>query len=325
MKPFESFMAPKLEEFLDYRHTIGYSTKSSTIHLRAFDRYLKEREADWSSFKPSFFLEMRSELSISPHSINQVIKAARGFFKFLQRREYVEENPLQDIPLLKENTSVPFIFSPEQTNQLLEAVSKRIRRSERFFLTDLAIYMAILLLARCGMRISEPLRLLRNHYRSDDGTVYIEKTKFKKNRLIPAPKAAMREIENYLAVRNSLLPHDENPYLLAGKKHKPLTGYQVRCAFHQAVKDIALEQTKKVIGNMTFSQPTPHSLRHSFAINTLFDIKERGDSPQDVLHILSAYLGHTKYHYSSVYLKVANAKSRKNLLDFTLWQQWKNI
>ena len=325
MKPFESFMAPKLEEFLDYRHRIAYSTKSSRIHLRAFDRYLKERQADWSSFKPSFFLEMRSELSISPHSINQVIEAARGFFKFLQRREYVEENPLQDIPLLKENASVPFIFSPEQTNQLLGAVSKRIRRRERSFLTDLAIYMAILLLARCGMRISEPLRLLRHHYRSDDGTVYIEKTKFKKNRLIPAPKAAMREIDNYLAVRNSLMPHDENPYLLAGKQRKPLTDYQVRCAFHQAVKDIGLEQTKKLIGNMTFSQPTPHSLRHSFAINTLFDIKERGDCPQDVLHILSAYLGHTKYHYSSVYLKVANAKSRKNLLDFTRWQQWKNI
>ena len=325
MKPFKSFMAPKFEEFLLYRQTLGYATQSTRSNLRVFDRYLKDTDADWSSFTPFFFLEMRSQLRNSPHSINQVIKAARGFFKFLQRREYLEENPLQDIPLLKENATVPFIFSPEQTDQLLENICKTIRKSKRYFLHDFGLYVAVVLLARCGMRISEPLRLLRKHYRSDDKTIYIEKTKFKKDRLIPVPKAAITEIENYLSVRKSLLPHDENPYLLAGKEHKPLRDYQVRFAFHQAVRDIGLEQTKKVLGNMTFIQPTPHSLRHAFAINTLCDIKQRGQSPQDALHILSAYLGHSKYHYSSVYLKVANAKSRKNLLDFTLWQEWKNI
>jgi site-specific recombinase XerD len=324
MKPFKSFMAPKLEEFLLYRQTLGYTTKSTRSYLRIFDRYLKGRQADWSSFTPFFFLEMRSDLSIAPSSINQVIKAARGLFMFLHRREYVEENPLQDIPLLKENATVPFIFSPEQTDQLLKNICKRIRKSKGFFLHDFGLYVAVVLLARCGMRISEPLRLLRKHYRSDDKTIYIEKTKFKKDRLIPVPKAAITEIENYLSVRKSLL-HDDNPYLLAGREQKPLTDHQVRYLFRKVLKDIDLDQPKRVIGNMTFIQPTPHSLRHSFAINTLCNIKERGDSPEDALHILSAYLGHNKYHYSSVYLKVANAKSRKNLLDFTLWQEWKNI
>jgi integrase/recombinase XerD len=325
MKPFESFMAQKLEEFLLYRHTLGYATKSSRYPLHLFDRYLKDREAGWSSFTPSFFLEMRSDLNKAPHSVNQIIKATRGFFKFLQRQEFVEENPLQDIPLLKENATIPFIFSPEQTDQLLEAICKRIRKSKGRFLHDFGLYVAVVFLARCGMRISEPLGLLQKHYRSDDKTVYIEKTKFKKERLIPLPKIAITEIENYLSVRKSLLPLDENPYLLAGRKQNPLKDEQVRYMFRKVLKDIGFDQPKKVIGNMTFSQPTPHSLRHSFAINTLCNIKERGDSPVNALHVLSAYLGHRKYHYSSVYLKVVNAKSRKNLLDFTLWQEWKNI
>lgn len=325
MKPFESFMALALEEFLHYRQTLGYITRSSRSHLRIFDQYLKDREAGWSSFTPSFFLEMRSDLNKSPHSVNQIIKTTRGFFKFLQRQEYVKENPLQDIPLLKENATVPFIFSPEQTDQLLKNICMKIRKSKGRFLHDLGLYVAVVFLARCGMRISEPLRLLQKHYRSDDKTIYIEKTKFKKERLIPLPKIAITEIENYLSVRKSLLPHDENPYLLAGRKQKPLTDQQVRYMFRKVLKDMGLDQPKKIIGNMNFSQPTPHSLRHSFAINTLCNIKERGDSPVNALHVLSAYLGHRKYHYSSVYLKVANAKSRKNLLDFTLWQEWKNI
>jgi site-specific recombinase XerD len=323
MKPFESIMAPQLEEFLEYRHKMGWATKTSRSHLRIFDQYLKNREADWTSLTPSFFLEMRHDLHMSPRSVNHVINVARGFFKFLQRREDVDHNPLRDIPSLKENATVPFIFSPEKTDQLLEAAHKRIRRKERHFLTDLGVYMAILLLARCGMRISEPLRLRRHHYRSDDGTLYIEKTKFKKKRLIPAPKAVMREMDNYLSVRKSLLPHDENPYLLADIEHRPLKDYKVRSAFHRAVEDIGLKQARKVLGNMIFNSPVPHSLRHSFAINTLRHIKERGESPKDALHILAAYLGHREYHYTSVYLKVANAKSRKNLLDYTFWQEWK--
>jgi integrase len=52
-----------------------------------------------------------------------------------------------------------------------------------------AIYLAMMMLARCGMRINEPLRLCRHHYRADEGSLYIERTKFRKDRLIPLPKA----------------------------------------------------------------------------------------------------------------------------------------
>lgn len=313
MKPFESFLSPLLEEFIAYREGLGYSMKDRRPHLLAFDRYLKETSADWSSFQPSFFLQMRADLNKTPWQANQIIIIVRAFFQFLLRYGHVEENPLQDIPLLKENTSIPFIFSTEQTNLLLAAVCKRICREEPLFLTDLAKYLAILLLARCGMRISEPLRIQSHHYRRDDRTLYIEKTKFKKDRLIPLPIAVATQIDNYLAVRNRLSPDDQNP----------LKDYQVRSLFHQGVQDIGLEQQRRVMGNMNFNPPVPHSLRHSFAINTLRQIKERGQSPQNTLQVLAAYLGHRNYLCTSVYLKIADAQSRKNLYDFTIWQEWR--
>ena len=188
-------------------------------------------------------------------------------------------------------------------------------------MTDLGLYLAILLLARCGMRISEPLKLLRKNYRRDDKTLYIEKTKFRKDRLIPIPKAVVKEIDNYLSVRQSLQPDDHNLYLIAGKGLKPLTDQQVRYLFHQAVREMGIEHPKKVTGNMTFIPPTPHSLRHSFAINTLIAIKERGQSTQNALPVLSQYMGHSNYMYTAIYLKVADAKSRKDLFDFTPWKR----
>ena len=258
MKNFESFLSTLFNEFLSYRKNMGYVVKHSRSLLFIFDRYLLDKEAVWDSLTPSFFLQMRADLTMEPVSINAVLLTLRVFFKFLLRRGHLEKSPVQDVPLLRENITVPFVFSPEQTERLITACSNRIQRTERSFVTDFAIYLALLLLARCGLRISEPLRLLRHHYRRDESTIYIEKTKFKKARLLPIPKAIADEINNYLSVREHLRPDDKNPYLLAKKNQSSITAEQVRYAFHQAVRDIGLNQQKRMVGNMNFLQPSPY-------------------------------------------------------------------
>ena len=129
------------------------------------------------------------------------------------------------------------------------------------------------------------------------------------------------QIENYLAVRDKIKDPDDNPYLLAGRNQNRLCDETVRNAFSRAVSEIGLYQPRKIVGNVNFSQPTPHSLRHSFAINTLNSIWDRGESAQNALPVLAAYLGHKDYTCTSVYLRVADAISRKQLVDFSLWQK----
>jgi site-specific recombinase XerD len=323
MKNFESFLAPQLDEYLAYRQSLGFRVDITRYRLQVFDQYLKKSNAQWDSFQPFFFLEMRAHLKNESRSINRIISSVRVFFNFLLRREYVTENPLLDIPPLKENSIVPYVFSPAQIDQLLKAASESIRKSKRYFLASLGKYVALVILARCGMRISEPLYLLKQHYRRDDGTIYIEKTKFKKQRLIPVPKSVMTEIENYFSVRRTFLPNDQNPYLLASKDKESFSDQQIRFIFNRAVKAIGLDHARKVIGNLNVRQPTPHALRHSFAVNTLLKIKERGGSPQHALPVLAAYMGHSEYKHSSVYLRVADAISRDRLVDFALWQRRK--
>ena len=316
MKPFESFLAPKLQEFIAYRLSLGYAKRGIRSALLSFDQYLKEQQAEGILLPPSFFLELREKINKTPRTVNRILSILRSFFQFLVRQGVYCENPLQDIPPLPQRYFVPFVFSPEQVEQLLQAVCKRVRPTREHFLKDVALYLAIVLLARCGMRISEPLRLLRTQYRSDEATLYIEKTKFKKDRLIPVPHAVRSEIENYLAARNTLLGDDHNPFLLAGASKKALRDDQVRSRFHQAVNESGLHRPKQTIGDMTFGSPSPHSLRHSFAINTLKRVKERGASPQHALPVLAAYMGHRKYQYTGAYLKVRDAHHRAGLIEF---------
>ena len=317
MNKFKSFLSPQLQQYLIYRQNLGYSMKPSLSHLKTFDRYLKQRQAEQVLLQPSFFVQMQTDIKIESRSVNRLLSSVRVFFNYLVRTGAYDHNPVKDIPYLPENDILPYIFSPEQVNHLLAAVSNRIRKvSKCKYLKDLSGYMAIVLLARCGLRIGEPLRLKLNHYRFDEKTIYIEKTKFKKDRLIPLPQSVAIEIENYLAVRWCLLANVDNKYLLANSTPRGLNDNRVRSVFHQAVSDIGLEQPRQITGNLNISCPTPHSLRHSFAVNTLSGIKKRGGCPNNALPVLATYMGHSSYMYTIKYLKVIDAQQRLGLVNF---------
>ena len=317
MNKYKSFLAPQLQQYVIYRHNLGYSMKASLSHLKTFDRYLMQKQAEQVLLQPSFFMRMQADLKIEARSVNRIVASVRVFFNYLVRNGLYKQNPLKDIPYLPENDIMPYIFSPEQVNHLLSAVSNQIRKgSQRRYLKDLSGYMAMVLLARCGLRIGEPLRLKLNDYRFDEKTIYIEKTKFKKDRLIPLPQSVAIELENYLAVRRGLLGNVVNNYLLANYAARGLNDNRVRSVFHRAVSDIGLEQPRQIIGNVNISSPTPHSLRHSFAVNTLKSVKKRGGSAQNALPVLAAYMGHSEYKHTIKYLKFIDAQQRLGLVSF---------
>lgn len=318
MKPFNSVLGHELQEYLTYRKDLGYTDKTLKSHLMVFDQYVVDHDSDWSDFEPCYFLTLRESLNGKPRTVNETMRSVRGFFQFLVRQSICEQNPLEDIPAYPEGAYIPFIFSPQTTEQLLCAIEKSRHKTPPCFFTDLAVYLGILFMARCGLRISEPVGLLCNHYREREGTIYIEKTKFKKDRLIPIPKLLVSHMNHYLAIRKSFAIN--NPYLLADS-NKRISAKQLRCVFDKGVKNIGLNQSKRTIANTTFGAPTPHSLRHSFAVNTLKRIKDQGKSPQDALPVLAAYMGHGKYRYTSVYLKVLDAQKRQGLVDFSISRQ----
>ena len=316
MRPFESVMAKNLEDYAAYRRQRGYAQRAINPPLVAFDRYLKAHHVSWEQLQqPAFFLHLRATISPHPNTTNRMLSHVRSLFDYLVRRQIVATNLLNDIPPMPERYFVPFVFSPEQTDYLLKAVCAAIRRDPINLIFDQGVYLAGVMLARCGMRINEPLRLGLHHYRPDEGSVYIERTKFRKDRLITLPQTVLVELDNYLAVRGSL--GDQSRYLLAGRNGQPLKAQRVRTVFHRAVEAIGLKRPKRIMGNMTFGSPVPHSLRHSFAINTLNRIKARGISPRHALPVLAAYMGHRKYQYTAAYLKVKDANDLAGLIAFT--------
>ncbi len=322
MKPFKSFLANRLEEFLTYRHDLGLKESCARASLRRFDRYLVARDAGWQDLSPQFFLDFQRSIPGEGRIVNSFLSITNGFFKFMVRREYLTENPLQDIPSKPENRYVPFILSPENVDRLLHSIKAEIRQIEERFFLDYSVYTTISLIARCGLRISEPLNLSVSSYRPQEKTIYIEKTKFHKDRLIPVPLNMAMDLENYLNLRSSASGDrncNDREFLFPGTvPGKPLTSRSIYPVFQRALIQIGQDQPRRILGTTTFGAPRIHSLRHSFAVSTLNNIRKRGGDPQEGLPVLSSYMGHRKYSYTSLYLRMLDAEQHNNLVDFTL-------
>jgi len=323
MKLFKSFLAPELDAFIVYRKGLGYDTRTIRSMLSIFDRYISDQPDPSAVWQPFFYLKLRNEIGLGPSSVNSLLYAARCFLDYMRRKQALPNNPIKDVPCLPRQAFIPFVFSPEQVDQLLDTVCRRIRKSPRYFIKDLSEYLVFVLLARCGMRINEPLRLKIKDYRPEEKTLYIEKTKFKKDRLIPIPIAAAEAIENYLSIRQQWTEYTANPYLFIGGKQKRLGDQRIRYVFHNMLSLNAIHRSRRLIGNTIFGNPTPHSLRHSFAVNTLNAAVARGESAQNVLPVLAAYMGHVEYRHTMKYLKVIDAESGASLLNFAGTQREK--
>ena len=318
MIEFKSFLAADLEDYIEFRKSAGYRYKNPRWFLSTIDRHVVKNGSTLHDLTPAYFLDFRHDINAEPGTINKIFIWLRGFFDYMVRMEKMAANPVADISALSENNYIPFVFAPEQTDALLSAIEGQIRKNrEIFFIRDLAVHTALCLMARCGLRISEPFRLRDSHWRGDEMTIYIEKTKFNKDRLIPVPKIVIPALDNFLAVRNAFVGDvGEDIPLLTVEPGAVASKHVARKYFHRAVAEIGIRRPKKIVGNMTFGHPRPHSLRHSFAVNTLRDVRRRGRSAQNALPILAAYLGHTDWRYTMKYLKVIDAEHGKALVDF---------
>ncbi|MBQ5750206.1 MAG: site-specific integrase, partial [Bacteroidaceae bacterium] len=62
-----------------------------------------------------------SEQGMSPRSISRKVSALRSYYKFMQSRGEVEENPVVGVKLPKARKTLPSFVRPEQMERMLDA------------------------------------------------------------------------------------------------------------------------------------------------------------------------------------------------------------
>ncbi|MBT9588792.1 tyrosine-type recombinase/integrase, partial [bacterium] len=181
---YESFLAPHLEAFLDFKKSLGRK-RLSLSSLRMLDRYLVARKVpDLVSIGPIFLREFLSSRNWRATSRKKATGDLRQLFHFLERRELIspQKNPARNLPRTRCARRLPYIF---YLREIANILNELLQDPTRPPFDQTLQFTFFHLLYACGLRISEPLLLKVQDVNWDEQTLFIQGTKFGKERRIP--------------------------------------------------------------------------------------------------------------------------------------------
>lgn len=228
------------------------------------------------------WLAARAGRGLQASSTARALSVVRGFFRWLKRRDLVENAALGAIRTPKVPRSVPRALTQEEAGEALdkvEVLDERAWVNKR----DTAV---CLLLYGCGLRLGEALGLRRREAPTAGQDSLLITGKGRKQRIVPVLPPVVAAIDDYLAACPHPLPGD-GP-LFVGIRGGPLGARQVQQRLVELRRLLGLPESA-----------TPHALRHSFATHLLAG---GGD-----LRAIQELLGHASLSTTQRYTDVDTA------------------
>jgi integrase len=279
-------LADAIETYLAVRRAAGFVLKCEAFQLKSFAAFAEASGADhvvsdlaieWAGAAPSFAQRARR--------LGTIIRFAR----YARVEDARHQVPSPIFGAEKPPRRAPYLLTMDQIRQLITVTSQQGYRTLRR-----ATYSTLFALLACtGLRISEAIRL-RFRDITPDGLI-IRATKFRKNRLVPLHDSARVGLERYLRQRRPYAPLDDHVFV--SLRRKPLLPSDVETAFRTAVIRMGLPQGR------SRTRPTPHSLRHAFAVRALQTCPSGRDAIGRHMVALSTYLGHSNVAHTYWYLE----------------------
>lgn len=213
------------------------------------------------------------EDEISTTTINRKISTLKTFFKYLQKNEIIDNNPLLKIITPKTKKSLPVFVNEKEIYNLFENITFGNN------LEEIQNKLILELLYSTGIRLSELIEMKINSIDLNNLTIKVL-GKRNKERIIPINNNLKKEIENYLMHRLKIDSNYNNLFLTKNnKKLYPKFVYRLVNNYLSIVTKI--------------SKKSPHVLRHTFATHMLNNGAD--------LNTIKEILGHSSLSATQVY------------------------
>lgn len=274
-----------VETYLAVRRAAGFALTSQGSQLKSFAAFSEARKQHYVSTDVAIeWAGLARLVAQRARRLGMVIRLAR----YLRAEDEHHEVPPAVFGAETLPRPTPYILTGEQIQQLVTATSRSKYRICR------ATYRALFSLLACtGLRVSEVIQLRLDDI-TPDGLV-IRRTKFRKSRLVPLHETAQAGLERYLQRRRPYAPLDDHVFV--SLRRKQLSRGDVEKAFRTAVKRVGLPP------GPGGARPTPHSLRHAFAVKALQTCPDGRDAITKHMLALSTYLGHSAVAQTYWYLE----------------------
>jgi integrase/recombinase XerC len=221
---------------------------------------------------------------IAARSVNRKLSSLKSFFKYLQRQQIIDVNPMAKISGPKTPKRLPVFVDEHQMEDLFAEV-----KFEDGF-NGLRDRLILDLFYQTGIRRSELTNLKEIDLDLFNSTIKVL-GKRNKERIIPISLPLKRNLETYLKVKQEL--NLSNPMLLVSEKGHTLSEQAV----YNSVKKYLSQVT-------TIQKKSPHVLRHTFATHLL-------NNGADI-NAVKDLLGHANLSATQVYTHNTIEKLKKS-------------
>jgi integrase/recombinase XerC len=210
---------------------------------------------------------------ISNRTINRKVSSLKSFYKFLQKTEQIEINPLSKHKALKVAQKVQVPFTSKEINLVLDNINE-----ENDF-TSVRNKLIVELFYSTGIRRSELINIKERNISFSENTIKVL-GKRNKERFVPLLQSVVSTLKNYLELKINFSTGLEELFITEkGNKIYETLVYRIINSYFSRVS--------------TKLKKSPHILRHSFATHLL---NEGAD-----LNSVKELLGHSSLASTQVY------------------------
>lgn len=284
-----------LDAYLSVRDALGFQMRAERTLLRDFVRFLEthgeagpiraQRAVDWAC---------ASSAQRGPGGVAQRLSMARGFLAYL--RAMLPDTEVPDHGLVASfRRPTPYLLTPQQIADLIQAAQAAGPPGS---LRPHTFSTFIGVLASTGLRVGEAIRLTMPDVRLETSppVLHIRETKFHKSRVVPLHPTTAAQLRRYLTLRVAFRYDAFSDVVFLSEPGHALTYHAIGYRFAQLCRQLGLGPTD---GGR---RPSPHALRHAFAIERIRRWYHEGADVQALLPHLSVYLGHVRPQESYWYL-----------------------
>ena len=273
-KQSEAISKENEHAFTEYKNRLslkGYSPSTVRTYCNEFHIFLETlKKNNAKELTPQqlqrYILYCINQLKLSENTVHSRINAIKFYYEQILKNEKM----FFDIPRPKKREILPKVISKERIADLINSIENVKHRT------------IIMLTYACGLRVSEVVSLRIKHIDGQRKTIFIEKAKGKKDRVVSLNPNMLIMLREYY---KQYQPKD---YLFEGQfKNEHLSERSMQQVMQKAKMKAGIIQD----GSM-------HMLRHSFATHLL-------DKGIDVVFI-QKLLGHNNIKTTLRYLHVTN-------------------
>lgn len=296
---FRSIFKEELRDLIIYKRNCGLKYSRTNIDMcRKLDEYFTNIQLDEKIIDYEIYDQwMKTIRTFTTSTRLRYHSAIASFCDYLRLNSY--ENIIQpEIPnIAYKSKFIPYIFNKTEIDRIFKILSKDIANnkddiSRKYFYTLFCLFYG------AGLRHMEGLKLKKEDYNYDTKTITVNESKNNVSRLIPLSDSIAYHLE-------ILLDDINDGYIFYPKLTRSKAKARDYHYFHSVLKKA------KIPVRYDGKRQRIHDLRHTFCINALKQMEDRGFDLYASLSTLSIYLGHKHIYETEYYLRMVKSEGDK--------------